>query len=93
VYPVPDPLLLRKSVSAGDRTRDIWVSRPLDHGRSIPPIYALIFKVQKISFRSLNVAFSFEELLLNPYPLVDNIALFITCLEISVKEVSSDMGL
>jgi hypothetical protein len=35
VDPVPDPLLLRKSVSAGNRTRDLWVSsqelRPLDH--------------------------------------------------------------
>jgi hypothetical protein len=35
VDPVPDPLLLRKSGSAGNRTRGIWVSsyelRPLDH--------------------------------------------------------------
>jgi hypothetical protein len=35
VDPVPDPLLLRKSGSAGYRTRDLWVSSqevcPLDH--------------------------------------------------------------
>jgi hypothetical protein len=35
VDPVPDPLLLRKSGSAGDRTRDFWVCSqelwPLDH--------------------------------------------------------------
>jgi hypothetical protein len=34
--PVPDPLLLRKSGSAGNPTRDLWVCsqelRPLDHG-------------------------------------------------------------
>jgi hypothetical protein len=33
--PVPDPLLLRKSGSAGNRTRDLWVCSqelgPLDH--------------------------------------------------------------
>jgi hypothetical protein len=28
VDPVPDPLLLRKSVSAGNRTRDLWICRP-----------------------------------------------------------------
>jgi len=35
VDPVPDPLLLRKSGSAGDRTRDLCICsqklRPLDH--------------------------------------------------------------
>jgi hypothetical protein len=35
VDPVPDPLLLRKSGSAGNRTRDLWISSqelwPLDH--------------------------------------------------------------
>jgi hypothetical protein len=35
VYPVPDPLLLRKSGSTGNRIRDLWVSSrklwPLDH--------------------------------------------------------------
>jgi hypothetical protein len=25
MYLVPDPLLLRKSVSAGNRTRDLWI--------------------------------------------------------------------
>jgi hypothetical protein len=34
-YPVPDPLLLRKSGSAGNRSRDLWICsqelRPLDH--------------------------------------------------------------
>jgi hypothetical protein len=33
--PVPDPLLIRKSGSAGNKTRDLWVSSqelwPLDH--------------------------------------------------------------
>jgi hypothetical protein len=36
VDPVPDPLLLRKSGSAGNGTRDLWICsqelRPLDHG-------------------------------------------------------------
>jgi hypothetical protein len=35
VDPVPDPLLLRKSGSTGNRTQDLWVSSqelwPLDH--------------------------------------------------------------
>jgi hypothetical protein len=35
VDPVPDPLLLRKSDSAGNRTRDLWICSqelwPLDH--------------------------------------------------------------
>jgi hypothetical protein len=30
VDPVPDPLLLRKSGSAGNRTRDLWVSTRLE---------------------------------------------------------------
>jgi hypothetical protein len=40
VDPVPDPLLLRKSDSARNRTRDLWVSsqelRPLDHRGRLP---------------------------------------------------------
>jgi hypothetical protein len=36
VGPVPDPLLLRKSASAGNRTRDLWICSqelwPLDYG-------------------------------------------------------------
>jgi hypothetical protein len=35
VFPVPGPLLLRKSGSAGNRTRDLWICSqelwPLDH--------------------------------------------------------------
>jgi hypothetical protein len=35
VGPIPDPLLLRKSGSAGNRTRDLWIYsqelEPLDH--------------------------------------------------------------
>jgi hypothetical protein len=43
VDPVPDPLLLRKSGSRGNRTRDHWVCSlklwPLDHRDSQPCIY------------------------------------------------------
>ena len=43
--PVPDPLLLRKSGSAGNRTRDLWICsqklRPLDH-RGGPVSYTTI---------------------------------------------------
>jgi hypothetical protein len=47
VKPVPDPLLLRKSGSTGNRTWDLWVCKqelwPLDHRSSLPlkhrPLY------------------------------------------------------
>ena len=48
--PVPDPLLLRKSGSAGDRTRDLCICsqklRPLDHrgGPLNRYIYCFLFK-------------------------------------------------
>jgi hypothetical protein len=42
VDPVPDPMLLRKSGSAGNRIQDIWVSsqdlRPLDHRGGLVPV-------------------------------------------------------
>jgi hypothetical protein len=44
VDPVPDPLLLRKSGSAGNRTQDLWICSqklwPLDHRVGV---YLLIF--------------------------------------------------
>jgi hypothetical protein len=40
VDPVPDPLLLRKSGSAGNRTRDLWVS-----SQELCVIHALIRSV------------------------------------------------
>jgi len=47
VDPVPDPLLLRKSGSARDRTRDLCICSqklwPLDHFMKIPPLGAEIF--------------------------------------------------
>jgi len=43
VDPVPDPLLLRKSGSAGDRTRDLCICSqklwPLDHRGGLPTTY------------------------------------------------------
>jgi hypothetical protein len=51
VDPVPDPLLLRKSGSAGNRTRDLWIYSqelwPLDHrgGPLTGIVYSFIWKV------------------------------------------------
>jgi hypothetical protein len=46
VDPVPDPLLLRKSGSAGNRTRDLW---PLDHrGGSILALIIIIIIIHVI---------------------------------------------
>jgi hypothetical protein len=49
---VPDPLLLRKSVSNGNRTQDLWVCTqehwPLDHrGGHINYIYTMKYKLQR----------------------------------------------
>jgi hypothetical protein len=59
VDPVPDPLLLRKSGSAGNRTRDFWVSSqelwPLDH-KGGPPLGRSMLKYNHCSisiFRSV----------------------------------------
>jgi hypothetical protein len=45
VGPVPDPLLLRKFGSAGNRTRNLWVSsqelRPLDHSGGVQKPYGV----------------------------------------------------
>jgi hypothetical protein len=42
VDPVPDPLLLRKSGSAGNRTQDLWICSqrlwPLNHKRNLIPL-------------------------------------------------------
>jgi hypothetical protein len=50
VDPVPDPLLLRKSSSAGNRTQDVWICsqelRPLDH----KAVYLLKEKKHKETF-------------------------------------------
>jgi hypothetical protein len=50
VDPVPDPLLLRKSGSAGKRTRDLWIcSRklwPLDHRGG--QIIIIIIQIKKL---------------------------------------------
>jgi hypothetical protein len=48
VDPVPDPLLFRKSGSAGNRTQDLWVIsqelRPLDHRGGRLEQYQTIYK-------------------------------------------------
>jgi hypothetical protein len=50
--PVPDPLLLKKADSAGNRTRDLWVSSqelwPLDHRGGLPVAHSNIFCQQII---------------------------------------------
>jgi hypothetical protein len=52
--PAPDPLLLRKSVSAGNRTRDFWIRSkalwPLDHrGGPVTKIRVLILLLGEVS--------------------------------------------
>jgi hypothetical protein len=48
--PVPDPLLLRKSASAGNRTRDLWIwsqeLRPVDHRGGLTSVLYLKETVQ-----------------------------------------------
>jgi hypothetical protein len=47
VYPVPDPLLLRKSGGTGNRTRDLWICSqelwPLDHRGVLTIISSFFF--------------------------------------------------
>jgi len=55
VDPVPDPLLLRKSGSAGDRTRDLCICSqklwPLDHrGGPFTHIFRLIAEISSDYF-------------------------------------------
>jgi hypothetical protein len=49
IDPVLDPLLLRKSGNAGNRTRDLWICkqelRPLDHLYRIQPNLSLSVRI------------------------------------------------
>jgi hypothetical protein len=60
VDPVPDPLLLRKSGSAGNRIRDLWTCSeelwPLDH-RGGPDLIIPVYNVRIMFMFLLGDAF------------------------------------
>jgi hypothetical protein len=76
VDPAPDPLLLRKSGSVGNRTRDFWICsqklRPLDHrGGLMFPTYNFLFTGYLIlfwlwRFRNISVLSRTLPSILNP---------------------------
>jgi hypothetical protein len=57
VDPVPDPLLLRKSVRAGNRNRDLWICSqklwPLDHRGGLLHYYCYVYVDLHIGLRFL----------------------------------------
>jgi hypothetical protein len=52
VDPVPDPVLLRKSGSAGNRTRDLWICSqefwPIDHRGGFTKPYIKLNKIKRL---------------------------------------------
>ena len=67
--PVPDPLLLRKSGSAGNRNRDLCICSqklwPLDHRGGLIPLLSSSYKLQ-VSVREIRTLLTKKKPMLSP---------------------------
>jgi hypothetical protein len=84
VNPVPDPLLLRKSGSAGNRTWDLWVISqelwPLDHRGGPPdltPLDSCFWGYLKLGFTTLNISFHLIRIIL-PDKVTEFLSVYLT---------------
>jgi hypothetical protein len=65
VDPVPEPLLLRKSGRAGNRTRDLWIGSPLDHRGGL--IFNIVHSFFTLGFSPI-IKRGTDAWLVSPYP-------------------------